>query len=570
MIKKWKVNITEIDENAKKLAKLLNGDLKIASLLINRGVLSFEEAKSFFRPSLNDLHNPFLMADMLTAVERINQAFENHEKIMVFGDYDVDGTSATALVYSFLKSKYTNITYYIPDRYLEGYGISIKAIDVAEQKGISLIIALDCGIRAHEKIDYANQKNIDFIVCDHHLPSETLPNARAVLDPKRQDCNYPFKELSGCGVGFKLMQALCKRNNWDENELFEYLDLVAISIASDIVSITNENRTLAYFGLQKINQNPRVGIKALLEVSKKADALNLSDLVFIIGPRINAAGRINTGMNAVELMVSNNYTAALETAQLISSDNNTRKDLDKNITQEALEMIRENEALQSKKTTVLFKNDWHKGVIGIVASRLIENYYRPTIMLTESNGKAVGSARSIKDFDVHEAIGGCADLLEQFGGHKAAAGLTLKIENVPLFQERFEEIVSASITDEMLEMTEEIDMELSFSDITQKFLNVLWQFDPFGPGNMNPVFVSRKVKQFSYARLIKDLHLKLFLFQEENPEIKFEAIAFNMAHYQNMLSENEFVDICYHIEANFYKGEKKVQLRVKDIKPSHG
>jgi len=569
MVKKWRVNILEFNENTQNLAKVLNGDLKIAGLLMERGISTFEEAKSFFRPSLNNLHDPFLMKDMLKAVERINLAFEKKEKIMVFGDYDVDGTSATALVFTFLKSKYDLLEYYIPDRYLEGYGISYKAIDIAQQKNISLIIALDCGIRAHDKIDYANQKNIDFIICDHHLPSETLPNAKAILDPKREDCQYPFKELSGCGVGFKLMQALCRKKNWDENELFDYLDLVAISIASDIVSITNENRTLAYFGLQKINEKPRIGIKALLEVSKKSDALNLSDLVFIIGPRINAAGRINTGMNAVELMVSNNYEAALETAKLISEDNNTRKDLDKTITQEALSMIFENENLQNKKTTVLFKNDWHKGVIGIVASRLIENFYRPTIMLTESNGKAVGSARSVKDFDVHEAICACADLLEQFGGHKAAAGLTLKIENVPLFQEKFEQIVAESITPEMLELTEEIDMELQFSDITQKFLNVLWQFDPFGPGNMNPVFVSRKVKQFSYARIIKDLHLKLFLFQDENPDLKFEAIGFNMIHFRDMLLENEFIDICYHIEANYFRGEKKIQLRIKDIKPSY-
>lgn len=569
MIKRWRVNIPEINENARNLAKVLNGDLIIASLLLERGIKTFEEAKAFFRPSLNNLHDPFLMVDMAKAVDRINNAFINNEKIMVFGDYDVDGTSATALVFTFLQSKYKQLEYYIPDRYTEGYGISYKAIDIAQQKNISLIIALDCGIRAHDKIDYANQKNIDFIICDHHLPSETLPNAKAILDPKREDCIYPFKELSGCGVGFKLMQALYRKNNWDEKELFEYLDLVAISIASDIVSITNENRTLAYFGLQKINSNPRIGIKALLEVSKKSDSLNLSDLVFIIGPRINAAGRINTGMNAVELMVSDNYNAALETAKLISDDNNTRKDLDKNITQEALSMILENESLQNKKTTVLFKNDWHKGVIGIVASRLIENFYRPTIMLTESNGKAVGSARSVKDFDVHEAICACADLLEQFGGHKAAAGLTLKIENVPLFQEKFEQIVAESITAEMLELTEEIDMELQFSDITQKFVNVLWQFDPFGPGNMNPVFVSRKVKQFSYARVIKDLHLKLFLFQDENPDLKFEAIGFNMIHHRDMLLENELIDICYHIEANNYKGENKIQLRIKDIKPSY-
>jgi len=568
MEKRWKIKEPADAEAVKKLSESLNVNSIIANLLLQRGISDFDSAKKFFRPSLSDLHDPFLMEDMDKAVERIEQAIKNEENILVYGDYDVDGTSAVALVFSFLSSIYANVHFYIPDRYKEGYGISTTGIDFASENNFSLIIALDCGIKANDKITYAKEKKIDFIICDHHLPDEKIPDAVAVLDPKRPDCNYPYKELSGCGLGFKLVQAYAQKNNIDFENLEQYLDLVVISIASDIVPITDENRTLAYFGLKQINTAPRQGIKTLLEINNVKRELTITDLVFIIGPRINAAGRVDSGSKAVELLISANPEIAKLASEEINKHNLDRRGLDTSTTEHALQMIDDNEELQRKKTTVVFHAEWHKGVVGIVASRLTEKYYRPTIVLTQSNGMISGSARSVKDFDVYEAISTCSDLLEQFGGHKFAAGLSLKPENLKPFTDKFEKVVSATITDEMLIPQVEIDMEIDFAEINPKMLGIIKHFGPFGPGNMAPVFVTKNVTDKGWAKIVGTNHLKMDVYKESNFQNSFSSIGFGLGEKLKIVSSKKIFSVCYTIEENIFNGKVSLQLNVKDVKDS--
>lgn len=570
--KNWQIQQTN-PEIVSLLHESLKINPKICHLLAARGISTFDEAKDFFRPQLTHLHDPYLLKDMDKAINRIQKAISNKEKILVFGDYDVDGTTAVSLVYSFLKSIYSEIGYYIPDRYKEGYGISFDGIDYAAENNFSLIIALDCGIKANDKIDFANEKNIDFIICDHHLPGDELPKAIAILDQKRADCTYPYKELSGCGIGFKLIQALAPLFNVKPENVFQYLDLVAISIASDIVPITGENRVLTYYGLKIINEKPRAGIQALLNIALNKDGeivttrkrlLETMDLVFIIGPRINAAGRIGHGSQAVELLVETDIDKAAIMAQGIQVNNQTRKEYDKDITEEALEMVAESSVLLAKKTTVLFKPDWHKGVIGIVASRLIEKYYKPTIILTESNGSATGSARSVHGFDIYEAINACSEFLEQFGGHKYAAGLSMRLENLPKFIAKFEEIVAARITEDQMVPKIDVDAEIELSDITPTFLNIIEQMGPFGPGNMRPIFITKGVADTGNTRLVKEEHLKLEVNKAGQKSVS--GIGFNMKTYFDYIAENPIFDICYQIYENDWQGRKNVEIRLKDLK----
>jgi len=569
MEKRWNKKPEPNKLLTEKLAQELGIDNVLAGLLVQRGVTTFDQAKTFFRPSLSQLHNPFLMKDMDKAVIRIEKAIQNNEKILVYGDYDVDGTTAVALMYSFLKKQYTAagaVDFYIPDRYAEGYGISFTGIDFAKENNFTLIIALDCGIKSIDKINYASERNIDFIICDHHRPGDELPMAAAVLDPKRNDCTYPFDELCGCGVGFKLIQGYAQKNNIPFEELHEYLDLTAISIASDVVPINGENRILSHFGLQQININPRKGIKAIFDLAKVKREITVNELVFIVGPRINAAGRIKSGKDAVELLISDSFEIAKSSGASINNTNTERRTLDVEITAHALSMIDESPELISRKSTVLYHPEWHKGVIGIVASRLTEKYYRPTIVLTESNGKATGSARSVKDFDVYNAIELCADLLEQFGGHKYAAGLTLRTENIEAFQQRFEEVVSASIEEHMLIPEIEIDAELELKNITPKFFRVLKQFAPFGPENMSPVFMTRNLVDKGYVRIVGTNHLKMDIQAAQNPRESFPAIAFGQAnHFDNVLRRKIFT-ACYAIDENEFNGTTTLQLNIKDMK----
>jgi len=567
--KRWKFKEKADASIINNLSSEIGIDKVLANLLAQRGIKTYAEAKKFFRPSLDDLHDPYLMKDMDKAISRIQTAIQKNEKVLIYGDYDVDGTTAVALVYSFFKkhlSKDILLEYYIPDRYTEGYGISFAGIDYAKENGFSLIIALDCGIKANEKIVYATKNGIDFIVCDHHRPGDILPDAIAVLDPKRIDCTYPFDELCGCGVGFKLIQAYAQKNNIPFEELYEYLDLTAISIASDLVPIVGENRTLCYFGLKQINENPRKGIKAIFELANIKREITVNELVFVIGPRINAAGRIETGRNAVELLISDTNAIALSSGQNINITNKARRALDVDITAQALSMIDESEVLISRKSTVLYHPDWHKGVVGIVASRLTEKYYRPTVVLTESNGKATGSARSVKDFDVYNAIEACADLLEQFGGHKYAAGLTLKLEHLEAFQQRFEEVVSQTIEDEMLIPEIEIDDELELKSITPKFFRVLKQFAPFGPDNMSPVFMTSNIIDKGYVRIVGTNHLKMDVQAAQNPREFFPAIAFAQAHHFDDVLRRRIFSACYAIEENEFNGTTSLQLNIKDMK----
>lgn len=568
MEKKWNIHQITNPEVVNQLQEVLSVDEVIAKLLELRGINSFEQAKTFFRPELKMLHNPFLMKGMEIAIDRIEKAIANKERVMIFGDYDVDGTTSVALVYSFFKPYISQIDYYIPDRYSEGYGISSQSIDFAEQNNISLIIALDCGIKAVDKIEYANSKNIDFIICDHHLPGDVIPDAVAVLDPKQHDCFYPYKELAGCGIGLKLAQAFCIRKNIDEQEAFNYLDLVVTSIASDIVPITGENRVLSYYGLKLINQNPRPGLKALIALSKVEKDLDITNLVFTIGPRINAAGRIEHGSKAVELLICDNEEEAIEFSKKINETNTQRRDLDLGMTDEAILTLETDPITPFKKSTVLFNPNWHKGVVGIVASRLIEKFYKPTIVLTESNGLVSGSARSVKDFDVYSAIESCSHLLEQFGGHKFAAGLTLKKENVLAFIDAFELVVSRTITEEMLLPVVEVDMEIKLDDINDKLIRILNQFAPHGPHNMVPVFCSRGVLDTGYAKVVGNNHLKVELYQPGGRLTKIEAIAFNKGDYLHFFKRNIPVDIVYKIKENEFKGNITLQLLIEDIKAS--
>lgn len=579
MNKRWKILDSTSPDLTEQLAKEINVHPALASILIRRGISTYDEAKLFFRPMLSHLHDPFLMKDMDKAIDRIHKALSSGEKILIYGDYDVDGTTAVALVYSYFRDQFPELIekgrldYYIPDRYKEGYGISLAGIDHAAAHGFSLIIALDCGIKAVEKVEYATSKGVDFIICDHHLPGISIPAAVAVLDPKRNDCAYPYKELSGCGIGFKLIQAMTRRSGQAEEQLAAYLDLVAISIAADIVPITGENRILAYYGLKELNQSPREGIRAMLELNnfKKEKELTINDIVFFIGPRINAAGRMESGRKAVELLTSSSAEHAIESGSYLNKNNLDRRDLDQLTTQQALRMLQDNPVLQTKKTTVLFDPAWHKGVIGIVASRLTESYYRPTIMLTQSNGMVSGSARSVKDYDIYQALDACSDLLEQFGGHKFAAGLSMKPENVEAFIHRFEEVVSSSITDDMLIPEIEIDAELAMNDITPGFYNILKQFAPFGPGNMSPVFLSRKVTDRGYANIVGANHLKMDITQpasEGNGKTpaRLPAIGFGMAGYFEYIVKRNPFDVCYALNEQEWEGNKYIQLQVKDIK----
>ncbi|MGQ0827299.1 MAG: single-stranded-DNA-specific exonuclease RecJ [Bacteroidota bacterium] len=566
MEKRWSIKPQADGTITDRLTSELGIDKILASLLVQRGVTTYDDAKKFFRPSLNDLHDPFLMKDMDKAIARIEKAIQSNEKILVYGDYDVDGTTAVSLVYTFFKNHYPNIGFYIPDRYAEGYGISFQGIDFAKENNFTLIIALDCGIKSIDKINYANERNIDFIICDHHRPGDTLPAAAAVLDPKRSDCSYPYDELSGCGIGFKLIQAFAQKNNIAFDALTQYFDLTAISIASDLVPITGENRALCFFGLEQINKNPRKGIKAILELANIKKEITVNELVFTIGPRINAAGRIETGRNAVELLISDNHDDAKTNGLNINITNTERRTLDVTITQHALSMIDQNAELMKRKSTVLFHPEWHKGVIGIVASRLIEKYYRPTIVLTESNGKATGSARSVKDFDVYDAIEACSDLLEQFGGHKYAAGLTLKLENVDAFQKRFEEVVNATILEHMLIPEIEIDAEIKLNEITPKFFRVLKQFAPFGPGNHSPVFVTKGLMDKGYVRIVGNNHLKMDIHSSTDPKLSFSSIAFSQGNYFDDVLRKKPFSACYAIEENEFNGNVSLQLNVKDMK----
>ena len=568
MQKKWNIHHIKNSEVVSELQDTLAVDETIAKLLALRGISNFEEAKTFFRPSLKTLHDPFLMKGMNIAIERIIKAINDNEKVLIFGDYDVDGTTSVALVYSFFKKYISEIRYYIPDRYIEGYGISFKSIDYASENNYSLIIALDCGIKANDKIDYANSKNIDFIICDHHLPGEEIPNAVAVLDPKQSDCPYPYKELAGCGIGFKLAQAFCLQNSIDEREVFDFLDLVVTSIAADIVPIDGENRVLAHFGLKLLNTNPRPGLKALLALNKQQDKeLDINTLVFTIAPRINAAGRIEHGSKAVELLISDTDEAT-EFSKKINETNSQRRDIDISITDEAFETMDLDPITPFKKSTVLFNPNWHKGVVGIVASRMIERYYKPTIILTESNGMATGSARSVKDFDVYTAIENCSHLLEQFGGHKFAAGLSLKTENVKAFAEAFENEVSRTIKTEMLNPTVEIDLEILLDNINDKLIRILNQFAPHGPNNMTPVFCSKNILDTGYAKIVGNNHLKLEVYQPTTQLTKIEAIAFNKGDFLNFFKRNIPVDIVYKIKVNEFRGATTIQLLVEEIMPS--
>ncbi|WP_254526501.1 MULTISPECIES: single-stranded-DNA-specific exonuclease RecJ [unclassified Sphingobacterium] len=565
MQKRWVLKPKKNVEQAKKLQQELGVNHIIAELLINREVETFDQAKDFFRPSIDNLHDPFLMKDMDRAIDRIERAIGNKEKILIYGDYDVDGTTAVSVVYSFFRDFHTGLVFYIPDRYAEGYGISNRGIDYAKENGFSLIIALDCGIKAVDKIEYANAKGIDFIIGDHHLPGDELPNAVAVLDPKRNDCPYPYKELSGCGIGFKIIQAFIKQNDMPMELAYQYLDLVAVSIASDIVPITGENRILTHFGLKKLNSNPCCGLQALINLSThKSGHFTVNDIVFQIGPRINAAGRIDHAKDAVKLLIAKTLAEAAVFSASVDDQNNTRKGYDLKITEEALALLDNNAHLQTRKTTVLYKEDWHKGVIGIVASRLTERYYRPTIILTNTNGHIAGSARSVLGFDLYEALSECSDLLDQYGGHKYAAGLTMPTDNIGLFQQRFEEVVSKSIKPEMLQQEVSIEKEIRLAEIDSKFYRILQQFQPFGPQNEAPTFISKGVTMGYNAYIVGSTHLKFSVKQEDSTI--FECIGFGLGEYADLINSGKAFDICFNIEENSWRGKKNLQLNVKAIR----
>ena len=571
MQKRWLVNTTIDSTTVEEFRSVLKVDEVVAELLLQRGISTFEEAQKFFRPSLDELHDPFLMKDMKEAVERLQEAIENQERILLFGDYDVDGTTAVALMYSFLKDT-ALIDYYIPDRYKEGYGLSKDGIDFAAEHEVGLIISLDCGIKSVELVAYAKEKGIDFIICDHHTPGPELPDA-FVLDPKRSDCNYPYDELSGCGVGFKLLQGLCDYNNWDYAKLFELLDFLAISIGADIVPVTGENRILCFHGMERLNARPRKAFRELLLLANRPFPVTLTDVVFTIAPRINAAGRLRSGRFAVDLMISDDVDQIDLLAEEINTDNSDRRALDKEITKEALEQIENDPNSDSKVTTVVFNETWHKGVVGIVASRLIESYYKPTIVLTESNGMVTGSARSVHGFDVYEAICACENLLEQFGGHKYAAGLTMKRENLEAFKAQFEQAVKERIQPELLVPEQKIDLNLSFNQIftteenrlqLPRLKRILSQFEPHGPGNMKPVFTSNNVFSTD-VRLLKDAHLKLAMTQPDS-DLIIEGIGFNMSEKMNTVASGLPFQVAYTLESNKWNGKETIQLNLKDVR----
>ena len=556
-------------EAAKALAKEIGISPILCKLLLERGITSAAEAKRFFRPQLSELHDPFLMKDMSRAVERLNKAMGKKERILVYGDYDVDGTTAVALVYKFLQQFYSNIDYYIPDRYNEGYGVSKKGIDYAYETGVKLIIVLDCGIKAVEEISYAKEKGIDFIICDHHVPDETLPPAVAILNAKREDSTYPYKHLSGCGVGFKFMQAFALNNGIEFHQLTPLLDLVAVSIASDIVPIMGENRVLAYHGLRQLNSNPSVGLKAIIDVCGLSDKeITISDIVFKIGPRINASGRIQNGKEAVDLLIEKDFQTALEKSNRINRYNETRKDLDKSMTEEANRIVDNLSDLSERRSIVIYNEAWHKGVIGIVASRLTEIYYRPAVVLTRTENLATGSARSVSGFDVYKAIEHCRDLLENFGGHTYAAGLSMKIENVPEFTRRFEEYVTSHILPEQTSATIDIDAQLDFRDITPKFFFDLKKFNPFGPDNHKPIFITQNVYDYGTSKVVgrDQEHIKLELVDNKSNNV-MNGIAFGQSSQVRYIKTKQSFNICYTIEENTHK-RGEIQLQIEDIKPT--
>lgn len=561
---RWTIKPKPEQENIAKLANELQVDGLVAQLLLQRGISTYEGAKRFFRPQLSHLHDPFLMKDMDVAVERIEKAIVRNENILVFGDYDVDGTTAVALVSSYLLTYYPNVATYIPDRYDEGYGISIKGIDFASDNDFSLIIALDCGVKALDKVGYAKKKNIDFIICDHHRPGESLPNAVAVLDPKRDDCNYPYDELCGCGVGFKLVQALASKRGETINDLIPYLDLVATAIGADIVPITGENRVLAYHGLRVINTNPRMGFKAIIDQTKKTE-LTITDVVFVIAPRINAAGRMKHGQHAVNLLTENDMEQAKTFAGQIEKFNSDRKNLDKEITQEALLQIETNNE-QEGFTTVVYKDTWHKGVIGIVASRLIETYYRPTLVFTKSGDKLAASARSVKGFDVYNALEGCSDCIEQFGGHKYAAGLTLMDDQYHTFKKQFEKVVSETIDPSLLIPEITVNTKIEMKDITPKLMRIINQFAPFGPGNMTPIFMAENLRDTGYAKGVgeDEKHLKLSVTQNGSRPIG--GIGFNLGEKLSLIKKGNSFNAVFSLDENEWQGTISLQLKLRDLK----
>jgi single-stranded-DNA-specific exonuclease len=570
MDKRWVIKEKGDSVVVRQLAAALGVSESLANLMVQRRINSPAEASAFFQPSLDYLHDPFLMKDMNVAVDRISSAISKNEKILVYGDYDVDGTTAVAMMYSFLKQQYSNVSYYIPDRYKEGYGVSFIGLDHAYENNCKVVITLDCGIKAVEKVKYARSKGLDVIICDHHYPGDEIPKALAVLDPKQPECSYPYKELSGCGVGFKLIQAFARVHSIPFEKIRNYLDLVAVSIASDIVPITGENRVMAFYGLKQLNQSPRTGLKEIIKESELHKELAVEDIVFKIGPRINAAGRMETGSKAVDLLVSEDQKLAFEISKEISSFNTERRSVDRSITTEAMRMISEDPRSVNARTTVLYNPLWRKGVIGIVASRLIETYYRPTVILTESNGFATGSARSVQGYDLYQAIEACSDLLESFGGHMFAAGLTLKKENIGAFRERFEDYVNNTISEDQLIPQVVIDSELPFSEISEEFYKILNQFQPYGPENMSPIFVSTHVFDSGAGRMVGSSgeHLKLDLCQESTGTRTFPSIAFGQANHFEYIKSGKPFDICYSIEINDFRGAKNLQLNIRDIRPS--
>jgi len=576
--KRWVVKDASRPDLVEKLAASLNIDPILSLLLVQRGITSFPEARDFFRPSLDNLHDPFLIKDMDIAIQRIEKAIANKERILIFGDYDVDGTTAVALAYSFLKEFYDDLEFYIPDRYKEGYGISFESIDYAKRKGISLVIALDCGIKAMSQIEYARQKGIDFIVVDHHRPGDEMPPAVAIIDPKRPDCNYPFRDLSGCGLGFKLAQAFYQKKRLPFDELEKFLDLVVVSIAADIVPVTGENRVLSHFGLKRLNMNPRSGLESILfynNIFKKSQPcektaftreIGNNDLMFMIGPRINAAGRMENGKTAVELLLCDKMGDTHELSQTINENNSDRRTLDSSITEQAIRMIKRNPELKKARATILYDPEWSKGVIGIVASRLIENYYKPTIILTKSNGMITGSARSVKDFDIYNAIDACSQYLEHFGGHKYAAGLSLKPENLDAFIEAFNQVVENTITEAMLVPEIEIDAQIDLPNIEGKFFRILSQFAPFGPDNPNPVFLAKNCVSKGSPRMVGNNHLKFNLIQPEMGTAEMAAIAFQQGEHLAAMQAGKRFDLVFQIEENEWNGKTYLQLNVKDIR----
>jgi single-stranded-DNA-specific exonuclease len=563
---RWK--ILEADETkVSELKQSLQISSSLCKILVQRGIDTFEKARNFFRPQLSQLHDPFLMKDMDKAVQRILLAINNNQKILIFGDYDVDGTTSVAIVYRFLKKIYCqeNIDFYIPHRYKEGYGVSRQGIDFAKEHGFDLIISLDCGIKSVDLIGYACTLGLDFIVCDHHLPDDKLPPAIAVLNAKRKDCNYPYKELCGCGVGFKLITALSQRLGIDEEEYLCYLDLVVTAIGADIVAITGENRILAYYGLQRLNATPCAGIKSLIELSGAKNKFTVNNVVFIIAPRVNAAGRMDDATKAVKLFIEEDFTKAKEFAEMLHSDNSDRKDADSTITEEALAMIANDETMVRRKSTVLFQSHWHKGVVGIVASRLIEKYYRPTVVLTLGEKIVGGSARSVPGFNLYEAIHACREYLIGYGGHFAAAGMTMHPDNVTAFSNKFEEVVSSTIDPRLLIPELTIDAEITFKNINEKFFKIIKQMEPYGPGNLRPVFITRKIQNTEWTRIVKEQHIRFVL---KNENITLTGIGFNLAEKFSLLGKNKPIDLVYTIDENEWNGQTNLQLKVIDFRLS--